>query len=662
MDYQQYEAWCKQFTGPCGHHWSKECYASCHNPCTPWNDRPTGHCNPPPMNFAPPPLPCPPPAPPIPGESPMECMNKLYAQACASLKQCGELNAKTEHLLHDLHEYGLRNGAYYDNDVIKVEDGYSAEDSAPYTIITIKPKDKYGCPVKFNLHLAYGNTTNSGIKQAITDASLFELAQIMVPAVDGDKWHGYVTYQGAPLPSDQTQPKYTYGFTAHGKLKVYKDSFISENPSILNRDTIVTSMGTDGLLIRNGEAAVGEDIAGIANYGEQASRVILGQNYNTHETFIMCVGNWGEDYPGMTCANCVTVLKGYGCSVAVLLSTGNSSAVLNKGAYVFPPYDNKAPESAAFLYVSKKSSFKNELQFNLAYLTQLMNQLSYSGSLTDKSLTELADKVTQEIDDRAAGDAALKVELATEKQKREEADQQLRDDLEAEADARTEADSDLTQSITEEREAREAADSEIKQSLSDEASERAKQDADIRSALKDEATTRANQDALLDNKITAENERALAAENTLTDSVNQLNSTVTTLTDNLNNLNTEFNTTKDLLTKQLATLSGDVDNLQILYGDIQKQLTALDNALTQTLSTINDVETGMNGIKENMATLTGDMSDLKDTVRDQNTKIDELESQVNGLDTKVSEMDEKVNRLADLTPITDSEIQTEWEG
>ena len=180
---------------------------------------------------------------PIPGDSPMETLNRLYAEVCSTMRKCGELNCKTDQMLKDLHEHGLRNGVYYGPDVIKVEEGYCEEDSSPYKVIRIKHHDKYGAPVEVKMHLAYGNTTNSGIKEKITDASLFELAQVMVPAIGPvDHWNGKVLYQQAPLPSEDKTDGYTYGFTRHGTLKVYKNSFLTENPNALERDSIITAM------------------------------------------------------------------------------------------------------------------------------------------------------------------------------------------------------------------------------------------------------------------------------------------------------------------------------------------------------------------------------------------------------------------------------------
>ncbi len=615
MDWDQYKAWCEQWTGPCGHHWSASCHEGCHTPCTPWNDRPTGHTNPPPMNFCPPPIPKP-----VPGESPMECMNRLYAEVCACMKQCGELNAKAEHMLNDLHTYGLKNGAYYGPDVIKVEEGYQQDDSCPYKVVRIKHHDHYGVPVEVKLHLAYGNTTNAGIKEQAEDASVFELAQIIVPAIGSiDKWYGNVIYQRAPLPSNKAADKYTYGFTGHGTLKVYKDSYIADNPNILERDGIVTAMGCDGVLIRDGSTTSGADVLGVSDYANKAARVLLGQNANTKELFIFVAGAWGEDYPGVTCPHAVEVLMGYGCTTAIQLISGDDSVALNQGDLMFPPYENSVPDNVAYLYISKKCFFKNELQFSLAYLTQMLNQFRFKNQLTDKHIVNIFDKFAQETEDRKNGDQSLTAKIEAETAARENADNELREDLQTETDARTEEDVAINQRIDEETKARESTDTQLYNNIVDEGLERAKQDAILDTKIQKDMEDLAAYKVTVDGKFQEVNKKIEDYKTEIDTHLSQLDETteehtglLTQLRSDLTQVQDDLTAAKNLCDQRYNQLRNDTDNLQVLYGDIQKQLSALDASLTNLLSILNDVETGMNNLKEVTATLSTEVETLKE--------------------------------------------------
>lgn len=576
MDWSQYEAWCKQWTGPCGHNWSPGCEAGCHTPCQPWSDRPTGHTNPPPMNFCPPPIPKP-----IPGESPMECMNRLYSEVCACMKQCGELNAKAETMLKDLHTYGLKNGAYYGPDVINVQEGYQADDGSPYKVISIKHKDHYGCPVEVKLHLAYGNTTNAGIKEQAEDASLFELAQIMVPAIgDVNKWYGKVIYEMAPLPSENAPYKYTYGFTRHGTLKVYKNSYIDDNPNILERDTIVTAMGCDGILIKDGIVTSGQDVLNVSKYNEKAARILMGQNSNTKEIFILVAGGWGEDYPGVTCPHAVEILKGYGCTVAVQLISGDDTVALDKGDLVAPPAEDVVPDNVAYLYVSKKRFFKNELQYNLAYMTQMMNQFKFKNFLYDKQAKYLADKIQNEIEDRRQGDASLQGRIEQEVRAREDAYTEIKEDLQIEIDNRTNEDEALHTELDKEKADRYYADTVLQENIDAEQKAREAQDIILENKIKEEAETRQQVDETLNTQINDEINRATTAEQRLNtallDEVNRATASETELSNAIQNEATratsaEADLHSDITREETRALGAEADlkrTIETLHDDV----------------------------------------------------------------------------------------------
>ncbi len=674
MDWDQFDAWVRQYRGPCDHHPEPGCWTGCafmdkcdlcHN-FHGWNDRPTGHCNPPPMNFCPPKPPLP-----IPGESPMECANRLYAEISATMKQCGELNAKTEHMLHDLHEYGLRNGAYWGPDVVRVENGYNAEDSSPYTVVRIRDKDHYGCHVQVKMHLAYSNTTNSGIKEKITDASLYELAQIMVPATASETgWTGYVSYMGAPLPSDKSVPAFTYGFTRSGHLKVYSDTFLNANPDALKRDTIVDSMGCLGVLIKDGKATTGGDTALITDYGEKAARVILGQNYYTHETMFLIVGNWGEGYPGMTAEHCVEVLKGYGCSCAVQICSGNGVAALNQGAQLVPPYNNTVPEGVAMLYISKKDSFKNEIQTNLAYLTQLMNQLKFRAGLTDGQIADLLEKLNQEIEDRQNGDGNLQAGLEAEIRDREQAVTELQSELnaltekftqldtelDAEVQRATTRENELDAAVKNETKRAEGAEGKIQQELDTEKSRAEGEEERIQGeldAFKEEIGTKVNtvESSLNETikKIDDEIKRSTEQDKEHTEQLQTLKETLDKVKHDVAAHYETFSSQIETLDQFYHALQADVDEIKHVLATYQTQLTALDSALAEVLTALANVETAFNSLKELIAQL----SDLPGRVTGLETKDTEH-------DREIAELKERMDQL-DMTPITDPEVQDSWD-
>lgn len=157
-------------------------------PCTPPPVDPCEHhhpCGPDFPNFCPPPAPHPAPyQPPCPsvaeGSSLYEAVNNLTNRVNTCMATYNDVMANCYKTLHNLECAAQENGAYYDCHEVWTETGYQPDESATYTIIHKAVVDRRGEPIRMQLHLAYGNTTNSQITQNLFSASEVTLADKIV--------------------------------------------------------------------------------------------------------------------------------------------------------------------------------------------------------------------------------------------------------------------------------------------------------------------------------------------------------------------------------------------------------------------------------------------------------------------------------------------------
>lgn len=393
----------------------KDCYddhipnvpAFCNNPCPP---KPCCPPPPPPCGVpCPPPFqpqPCPPPMPkPMPCVPPApsvcqgmdlyEAMNGLTDRVNTCIATYNDVMAHSYQALRNLEHAAEANGAYYGDCEVSTEQGYYADEGNTYCVTRKKVVDRCGEPIRMKLKLAYDNTTNSNLEQPIDDASMIECAQVIASCEVGETgWVGNCFYKGAPLPSVESGEGYCVAFTRNGTMRVYANAI---NQSQLLNDGVENSMSCVGRIIVDGE--VKDEVATAV-----APIVAMGQNTVTKEVFFVSAGSdanqvkQGLTNRGLSSKACADILKGYGCDIAVVLSTGNNAMLLDKGENAFVPstLPNQV-KAKAFWYITRKAHYKNDYDRQLAELIQNYGQLRYTALLNQLSILNLKNYTEAEI-------------------------------------------------------------------------------------------------------------------------------------------------------------------------------------------------------------------------------------------------------------------------
>ena len=393
----------------------KDCYddhipnvpAFCNNscppkPCCPPPPPPCGAPYPPPFQ----PQPCPPPMPkPMPcippapsvcqGMDLYEAMNGLTDRVNTCIATYNDVMANSYQALRNLEHAAEANGAYYGECEVNTEQGYFADEGNTYCVTRKKVVDRFGEPIRMQLKLAYDNTTNSNLEQPIDDASMIECAQVIASCEVGENgWVGNCFYKGAPLPSVESGEGYCVAFTRNGTMRVYANAI---NQSQLLNDGVENSMSCVGRIIVDGE--VKDEVAAAV-----APIVAMGQNTVTKEVFFVSAGSdanqvkQGLTNRGLSSKACADILKGYGCDIAVVLSTGNNAMLLDKGENAFVPstLPNQV-KAKAFWYITRKAHYKNDYDRQLAELIQNYGQLRYTALLNQLSILNLKNYTEAEI-------------------------------------------------------------------------------------------------------------------------------------------------------------------------------------------------------------------------------------------------------------------------
>ena len=393
----------------------KDCYddhipnvpAFCNNPCPPKPCCPPppppcgAPCPPPfqPQPCPPPmpkPMPCVPPAPSVcQGMDLYEAMNGLTDRVNTCIATYNDVMAHSYQALRNLEHAAEANGAYYGDCEVSTEQGYYADEGNTYCVTRKKVVDRFGEPIRMQLKLAYDNTTNSNLEQPIDDASMIECAQVIASCEVGETgWVGNCFYKGAPLPSVESGEGYCVAFTRNGTMRVYANAI---NQSQLLNDGVENSMSCVGRIIVDGE--VKDEVAAAV-----APIVAMGQNTVTKEVFFVSAGSdanqvkQGLTNRGLSSKACADILKGYGCDIAVVLSTGNSAMLLDKGENAFVPstLPNQV-KAKAFWYITRKAHYKNDYDRQLAELIQNYGQLRYTALLNQLSILNLKNYTEAEI-------------------------------------------------------------------------------------------------------------------------------------------------------------------------------------------------------------------------------------------------------------------------
>ena len=533
----------------CGPHMPTFCPPDpCPNKCGP--DMPA---------FCPPVAPPPPCSPPVPsvveGESLYQAVNNLTNRVNVCINTYNDVMANCYKTLHNLEAAAQENGAYYGPCEVWTEEGYDANESATYTLIHKACVDRRGEPIRMELHLAYGNTTNSKIEQSLWSASKITYADKIVVAqpMGANGWYGNAIWHGAPINSASEPSLYTVGFTRAGVMRVYSNAVSVDQ---MLRDTVENAMGCSGVLIQNGQITEDSWRENIPNATEQVSRIVMGQNLDTREVIFLVCGNENDvNRKGMTSKACAEILLQYGCDIAVELAEGTSAGAMDKGSLIFTPDNDNVPNAYAFWYISRKCFYRTDYERELAELMQNYGRAIWETYLNYNRIQDLRSDLNEEIQNRIDGDNALNTALEQEIQDRKDGDAALNAALQQEITDRTNADVAINARIDQEIEDRKAGDAALNTALSQEVSDRKAADAALKAELEAE--------------------------------INALETRVTECESN-------------------------ITSLQTLYNSLQEQMAQLDESVTSIQLTISSIETALNNVKISIENLRTEINGIKD--------------------------------------------------
>ena len=537
--------------------------------------------------------PPPPPMPPVPsvvsGMDLYEAMNHLSDRVNVCIHNYNQVMAENYKALRNMQRAAEENGAYYGPGEVWVEEGYYPDESATYHIVHKACVDRRGEPIRMQLHLAYGNTTNSKIEQNIFSASKVEYADKMMVAIPkGDKgWYGKALWHGCPMPSADEPTLWTVGFTKAGVMRVYGNSVSIDQ---MLRDTVEDAMGVSGVLVMDGKVTDDSYRQYIPNAEQQTSRVCLGQNMATREVVILTVGNENDvNKKGLTSKACAEILRQYGCDIAVELCEGVGSGAMDKGSLMYVPDDTEEPTAYAYWFISRKCFYKNDYERELAELVQNYGACIWGGFLNKKAIAQVKAELAEEIQRAKDAEQQLQENIGAEAKAREDADKVLQGNIDAEAQARADADKVLQGNIDAEAKARADADKVLQGNIDKEALARQNADATLQQNINKEAQARQAADAELQGNIDKETESRKAADAALGQRIDGLNT-------------------------RLTAAEAEIVKINQLLTVLQQQMTSLDATVTELAKTISDIETSLNNLKQTVLTLVSRVDEISTTV------------------------------------------------
>lgn len=669
-----------------------------HDPCVP--DRKPGpdHCcecnKPDPFNpcdkpgFCPPPVFPPKPAmPPVPsvceGASLYEAMNVLTDRVNTCIHTYNNVMAENYKTLHNLQRAAEENGAYYGPCEVWVEEGYYPDESATYHLIHKAVVDRRGEPIRMELHLAYGNTTNSQIEQDLFSASKVTFAdKIVVAQPKGENgWYGRAIWKGCPIASSNSEELYTVGFTKSGHMRVYQNSVSVDQ---MLRDTIENAMGCSGVLIQNGQLCDDSWIEKIPQYDQQTERVIMGQNLDTKEVIFLVCGNEDNVHrKGITSKAAAKILLSYGVDVAVELCEGASAGAADKGSLMFVPEENKVPTAYCYWVISRKCFYRTDYERELAELIQNYGRCIWEGYLNKKNIEKVKAELDQEILDRIAGDEKLQENIDKEEAARKEADRILQENIDKETErakgeeARIEGrlndeieratgeeqriegklDEEIARAKSEEQRIEGKLDEEITRAKSEESRIETKLDSEIeRSTTEDkrlddkidqEIHDRTNEDARLHQEILTEQGERIAADKVLQGNINSEAETRASEDDRISReFQTKLDAEASARSEADATLQGNIDAEASARADAD---TALGVRIDGLVTRIVTIEANITNLQELTTKLQGQMTALDKTVTEIMNTIADIESAMNNLKVQVTNMNTTINQIIDGT-------------
>lgn len=515
----------------------KDCYHDFDHCCEPDPCKPEhcGPCKPGPCG-----TPVPPPVRPvvnIPGPNVQAQMCEMAGRVNECILRWNQIQRNCYEALDRVVGAAVSNDVYYDRDEVGIESGYSENDSCPYHVINVKCVDKCGKPIFIKLMPAFGNTTNSGLVQSIQDVSFVTNANAIISATTDAPWKGVARYMGAPMASTPEGGIFCGGFNRHGALKIFGGD---TDEDTLCQNQVVDLIGSVIPIILDGE--ITEQAKGMTT--KQAICAIGYKSSNGDKVFFNCGKQDVQGMQGITVAN---ILKGMGCTTAVITATaGGGMEYL--GSLTSSPDNWQMPKNSAYWVVSKRpfEGWCNQFESSIAQLVQRVGGLktdidfinhevdevsevaNKAWELAQKNaddiveikadieridgeITALEERITTAENDIKALDAALKQEI----QDRKDADA-------AEAQARQEADEALGKRIDKEITDREAADEQLNTAIETEKAERTAADAVLQGNINQEAIDRANADLKIEQNLNKEIVNRTEADQLLQDQINGL--------------------------------------------------------------------------------------------------------------------------------------------
>lgn len=515
----------------------KDCYHDFDHCCEPDPCKPEhcGPCKPGPCG-----TPVPPPVRPvvnIPGPNVQAQMCEMAGRVNECILRWNQIQRNCYEALDRVVGAAVSNDVYYDRDEVGMETGYSENDSCPYHVINVKCVDKCGKPIFIKLMPAFGNTTNFGLVQSIQDVSFVTNANAIISATTDAPWKGVARYMGAPMASTPEGGIFCGGFNRHGALKIFGGD---TDEDTLCQNQVVDLIGSVIPIILDGE--ITEQAKGMTT--KQAICAVGYRSCNGDKVFFNCGKQDVQGMQGITVAN---ILKGMGCTTAVITATaGGGMEYL--GSLTSSPDNWQMPKNSAYWVVSKRpfEGWCNQFESSIAQLVQRVGGLktdidfinhevdevsevaNKAWELAQKNaddiakiradieridgeITALEERITTAENDIKALDAALKQEI----QDRKDADA-------AEAQVRQEADEALGKRIDKEIADREAADEQLNTAIETEKAERTAADAVLQGNINQEAIDRANADLKIEQNLNKEIVNRTEADQLLQDQINGL--------------------------------------------------------------------------------------------------------------------------------------------
>lgn len=636
-----------------------DCNHNCKPPCPP------PPCNP---GTLPPPV-CPPMAP-IPPVNIPPCgdtsvwgaISQLTGRVNECIGQTNNVIGKAQQAIACIQAAACENGAYYGPNEVWLEEGYDATASAKYYIMHKKAVANDGSPIRMQLKLAYDNTTNSLLTQDAFEASQMEDAQMLVPAVPVNPnlgWFGLGMWQGAPIPSATLVNAYTAGFTQSGRLKWYDNS---TDIAQLRRDQIQNAMGVYGILVAGGEITDSALRAQIPNADQRTARVCIGQNYDTGEVIILSCGD--TDSNGLTSAGCAAILKQYGCDVAVECCQGPTCCMLDKGQMVYTPDKHKVPASYAYWYITKKATYRNQITHELADLTQKYGQAIWAANLSYSSVSDIVEDIANvqtTVAQHTTDIAALKASsgqqgadvsnltsqmnvLSSRVETLETTVDQIVSDsgsVGAQLQLLNTQITNLTDRLNQEISDRKAAFTSLQSAINTEITNRSNGDAALQTALNSLSTTVASNKADIDSELIAIKAELTTASSDIAEhktKISNLQTQLQTLTDTVS---TNYNTLEALIQTNITNIGTHTTQIASLL----ESMTKLDQAVSNYIIELADIESALNNIKEANTTILAQQADLLEKYNNLPADLTEFTDRMQAMETKQAALESTQTEL-----------------